>query len=117
MSPDGLYILLTRKSAQYSLTYILDPREDLGPMGPLRSPSQCACKTKGLSYAFRIMKIRQVVSKVCPRQIASHWAFYLGPQPKRPQGPIFYTLLKVVSMTLNKFKKFPVNPVEAYFAK
>ena len=38
---------------------------------------------------FRIIKIGQVLSKICPGQIWSHW-------------PIFYTILKVVSMGFNK---------------
>ena len=92
--------------------HILDPRLDLGPMDPLEAPgasggtwqSQCATGAKGISYGFWIIKIGPVESKICPAQIWSHWAFYLG-----PWETIFYTFLKVVSMRLPN--KVPVNPV------
>ena len=56
------------------------------------------------------MKIGPVVSKICPRQIWFHWAFYLV--PLGPPGPIFSTPLKVVPMSLKK--TFHVNPVETF---
>ena len=50
-------------------------------------PSQCASGVKGISCGFWIMKIGPVVSKICPRQIWSHCAFYLG-----PLGPGYHIL-------------------------
>ena len=38
--------------------------------------------------------------------------FILGP---RGRAPILHTIIKIVPMSLEK--KFPVNPVESYFAK
>ena len=92
--------------------HILNPREDLGPKGPYGAPcgkwpSQCTSGAKGISHCFRIMKIGTVVSKICPRQIWSHWAFYLG-----PLGPILSTHLAVVSMSL--INMFHVNQVETF---
>ena len=101
----ALYVINAKISPVFA-RHICHPREYVGPMSHLGAsgvprgkwPTQCASRAKGISYGFRIMKTGPVVFKICPWQICSRWAIYLGPKGP-PRGHIPH-ILKSSSLNL-----------------
>ena len=122
VSTYGFNILYTRKSVQYAPTYIgFKTRYGShgtfwAPPGPLGAkwPRTSIYRAKGLPYSFRIMKPSPVVSKTRPGP--NLVPLGLLSWSHRVPGPIFYTFLKV-STPIELNNKFPVNPIETFFAK
>ena len=83
-----------RESAQYLPTYI-GSHGGFEPCGEMSKPS-AHLRPKRFHMAFESWKLAQYSFKICPGQIWSQWALYLGPKVSR--GPFFYTLLKVIPM-------------------
>ena len=91
------------------------PRALFRPQGTSRENDQASAHlgSKGfhMAFAFSIIKMGPVVSKICRTQIWSHNSQL---EPQGPRRPIFYTLLTVVPMSCYYKKKFIVNHAENF---